>query len=407
VPGDADLYAAERLQPEQPDVGLDHGLEAGRTAHLRRPDGDGPDEVLRERAVDELVDLGLAGGRGRARDCGVTGTLGRRGGERVPHVQHQRERAAKGSGRRRVRASQSAPALIEAATSRPPGLAAAYSAGVLFSERKRNEGIAEREAAGEVVWRDEIGARARVRLLEVAEVGAKLLWEHRQVDLGATVAARLRGRIGRSTPGRLDLLFGNEDHVVILDWLGAAHEVLADEWGADEAEPFADVVNKVFREERIAYKFVDGVIVEFASDELNIEVVEPAVRLLVSKQFDAAHGAYMDALKELTNGKPGDAITDAGTALQETLTALGCEGDVLSTLIRDAKARGLFKSHDQQLHEALLLVMKWAASERNKGGDAHKRSSAALADAWFIVHVVGALIVRLVDPTPRGRSLAP
>lgn len=52
------------------------------------------------------------------------------------------------------------------------------------------------------------------------------------------------------------------------------------------------------------------------------------------------------ALGEISNGKPGDAITDAGTALQETLTALGCDGNNLGALIKSAKAKGLLAAHD-------------------------------------------------------------
>ena len=128
----------------------------------------------------------------------------------------------------------------------------------------------------------------------------------------------------------------------------------------------------VLNQHRVAYKFVEGELVSFESDQLMQEVVEPSLRLLVGDKFKAAHHAYMDALKEISNGKPDDAITDAGRALQQTLMALGCEGDVLSQLIADAKSKDLFRSHDQQLHEALILVMRWAASERNKLGDAHE-----------------------------------
>ena len=205
-------------------------------------------------------------------------------------------------------------------------------------------------------------------------------------------------------PTRLDLAFETEDHIGILDWLGAAFEIFEQKWSEDAAQEFADLVNAVFREERIAYKFVDGALIEFSSDELITEVVEPAVRLLVDKRFDAAHGAYMNALKEISNGEAGDAITDAGSALQETLKALGCKGNSLGAQLTDAKRRGLLARHDQALTDGISKVIDWASADRSETGDAHKHPDAAVADAWLMVHVVGALIVRLADPTLRNAT---
>lgn len=132
------------------------------------------------------------------------------------------------------------------------------------------------------------------------------------------------------------------------------------------------------------------------------EAVEPALKLLIGSQFAAAHGAYLDALKEISNGKADDAITDAGTALQETLTALGCQGNALGPLIKDAKKNGLLAGHDQNLVDGIIKFMDWASADRSTTGDAHKHSDADVSDAWLMVHIVGALIVRLVEPSNRG-----
>lgn len=45
--------------------------------------------------------------------------------------------------------------------------------------------------------------------------------------------------------------------------------------------------------------------------------------------------------------------------------------------------------------------MEWVSADRNAKGDSHKADKAAKDDAWFIVHVVGALIVRLVGANGR------
>lgn len=97
---------------------------------------------------------------------------------------------------------------------------------------------------------------------------------------------------------------------------------------------------------------------------------------------------------------PPDAITDAGTALQEALQALGCGGNALGGLIKDAMKKGLLAPHDATLASGIKNFMAWASADRSETGDAHKSSDATLDDAWLMVHIVGALIVRLAG-TPR------
>jgi hypothetical protein len=173
------------------------------------------------------------------------------------------------------------------------------------------------------------------------------------------------------------------------------------------ANVFAGLVNQIFNEHRIAFRLVDGAVVPLASHEMHVEVVEPVLRLLYgAPTLEKAHDAYLKALKEISSGDAPDAITDAGTALQEALTALGCEGRNLGALISDAKKKGLLGKHDQNLTDSIEKFLVWAAAERNDNGDAHKSSPAVLADAWLMVHIVGAIMLRLVDSAKRGDERA-
>lgn len=129
--------------------------------------------------------------------------------------------------------------------------------------------------------------------------------------------------------------------------------------------------------------------------------IEPTVNLLVDRRYERAQAAVGEALKELQNRKPDDAITDAGTALQETLTELGCQGNALGPLIADARKRGLLAGHDEKLTEGILKFLDWASADRSNKGDAHTYSDATNDDAWLTVHVVGALIRRLASDVPR------
>jgi hypothetical protein len=133
-------------------------------------------------------------------------------------------------------------------------------------------------------------------------------------------------------------------------------------------------------------------------------VVVPTLRLLAGRvDYAAVEIAYRNALEEISGGKPDDAITDAATALQEMLELLGCEGNALGPLIRDARRKGVLAPHDQTLGDAIAKIGDWVSADRSEMGDGHRGASAATRDdAWLIVHIVGALVLRLASP-PRGK----
>jgi hypothetical protein len=156
-------------------------------------------------------------------------------------------------------------------------------------------------------------------------------------------------------------------------------------------------VNRIFSGHAIAFRLTElGRIVDVESQELNDAVVAPALHLLnTNRRFASAEKAYQDSLTELRDGDAGDAITDAGTALQEVLKALGCTGNTLGDLLKSAKKTGLIRPTDAPLTDA---VIQWVAAVRNHG-EAHTADHGySLADAWMVVHVVGALMIRLTDP---------
>jgi hypothetical protein len=162
-------------------------------------------------------------------------------------------------------------------------------------------------------------------------------------------------------------------------------------------DDFKAEVQEILEEERVAFDFSNGRMVPFESKELFQGTIEPAIQLLHEPRFKAAETAYRDALEEVGNGKGGDAITDASTALQELLVVLGCSGNSLGALIKSARTRGLLAAHDERLTKAITDVVEWVAADRTATGDAHKADNAPKADAWFMIHVVGALIVRLAS----------
>ncbi len=73
----------------------------------------------------------------------------------------------------------------------------------------------------------------------------------------------------------------------------------------------------------------------------------------------------------------------------------------MGTLVNSAKSKGLLASHDVNLTNAIESGLKWVAAERNERSDAHKTEERPIADAWLIVHVVGAFILRLAQKEGR------
>lgn len=170
-------------------------------------------------------------------------------------------------------------------------------------------------------------------------------------------------------------------------------------------ETFKTQVRTILREHRVSFTLPDTELVPFSSFELHVEVVEPTLSLLRgSSNFADVETAYRDALGQITLGDPRNAITDAGTALQQLLVALGCGGNQLGDLIRSAKAKGYFANHDATFVDGLLKIMNWVAADRSELGDSHSVRTPTLDDAWLTVHVVGALILRLSDPERRSKS---
>jgi hypothetical protein len=167
------------------------------------------------------------------------------------------------------------------------------------------------------------------------------------------------------------------------------------------SEGWVDGVNQILREERIAWELIDSEMTPIGSRELHVAVVAPTLRLLTQPGWERVEAAYRSALSELASDQAPDAITDAGTALQEALVLLGAEGNALGPLITSAKRKGIILGHDRALLETVDRASTWVSADRSQLGDAHSVSSADRDDAWFTVHIVGAILLRLSAEHPR------
>lgn len=280
----------------------------------------------------------------------------------------------------------------------------------LHFQRKRAAERAAREAAGESFWTTKFDDSARVRILHsfrdaVGESGL-------QYELARGLLLRRAGllQLCRQTMNPHDdllnyLLQCPDDMVPSV--IEAMSHVCNDgsvkqrtyNWDSDV---FDRLVNLILLEHRISYELVNSEMIEFSSKELHQEVLAPALQLLAGRQDLArVESAYRDALKEISKGAPSDAITDAGTALQEMLQALGCTGNSLGPLIKSARENGFLAPHDSPMLGVVVKVLDWVSADRSERGDAHEVSSANIDDAWFTVHIVGAAILRLSKASKR------
>ncbi len=282
---------------------------------------------------------------------------------------------------------------------------------MLHSRRKRLADLASREAAGETFWTDKFDEAARTKVVQAFNYAAGGWGEY--YSLAREAICQNEGRFYLSKPQTthdVDLLtymMTCKDDMVptVIEAMSLACNdgqlnMTTGIW--HRTETFDVSVNVILREHRIAYELNGRQMIEFATKELHEEVVVPVLRLLAGRSdLDKVESAYRSALEEITIGNAADAITDAGTAMQEMLSSLGCAGNALGPQIASARAKGILAPHDSPMLTAVEKILHWVSADRSEKGDAHGVKSPELDDAWFIVHVVGATILRLSKSSPR------
>jgi hypothetical protein len=160
---------------------------------------------------------------------------------------------------------------------------------------------------------------------------------------------------------------------------------------------YRSTVNDIFDDEEAAWQLVGEFVVPRESMAMHSTIVEPVFTLTAGdRRLGAVEAAFQKALLELKpGGDPSDAITDAGTALQQMLEVAGAHGNALGALLTDAKKRGLLGPYDSKLADGIAAIGDWVSADRSTRGDAHNVREASREDAWLAVRVAGALILRL------------
>lgn len=284
---------------------------------------------------------------------------------------------------------------------------------MLHSERTRLKELAAREAAGENLWHEIFDKKLRTKILYAMQdtVGP--------MGPFADVARKLI----LTEVGLKDLVMPYIDPVEDFTYY---LEQCSDSMMPDVIEAFivalqrmpftinpegqlaetyfVERINILLRECRISFIVADNQMTPISSFELHQSIIEPAIRLLRnSSGWEKVESAYREALDEIKNGKPDDAITDASRALEEALKLLGCSGNSLGKKITAGVKRGIISAHDVEMLNEIEKVMHWVSADRSEKGDSHPSNEADLSDAWFHVHIVGAILVRLNESSSRKK----
>ena len=291
------------------------------------------------------------------------------------------------------------------------------------SERLRRKAQTDALASGEAEWTTELDMRVRIKVAWAWDDAISALKSPDAVEfINEWLAKRTVKSLGKTlNPAKMRVGKSGYTNDELLSLIEAEHEILSfladqakgfgtmhiggwDVSATDILERFECEVNRAFEAHLVGFHLHrNSRLVPIESHELHSAVVAPTLYLLnCQPRFAGSEKAYQNSLRELRNGDAADAITDAATTLQEILTALGCEGNVLGALIKSAKKKGLFGGADVPLSESIVRAAEWVAAQRNNG-EAHRGDPGLdISDAWTVVHVVGALAIRLSESDTRS-----
>jgi len=272
---------------------------------------------------------------------------------------------------------------------------------MIFSERKRIKEIEARETKGESLWRSDVPSAFRNKFERIVAGFGYVVNEYDEdfgsKEIASAACAYIAAARGEGERPLSFHIHSTRDELYpdVIEAVALVVKYYAKEKGKKLAvESFHSQVNELLESYRICYTLENCEVVTFESREIHQKITVPALRLLATSGWEAVEKAYQDALKELSNGNTGNAITDATTALQEALRKVGCKGEDFATLLKSAKSTVL-KGYDAKYVDAISSLINWASANRVNRGDSHKVIDADKEDAWFVLHVIGILILRL------------
>ncbi len=175
-----------------------------------------------------------------------------------------------------------------------------------------------------------------------------------------------------------------------------------------EASDALMTLNRRFQENAIGYRLEEGFVVRLDSEFLHAETVEPALRLLYSKEFEGAFQEFQLALRYQRQGPAhyDDCLTNCLKAVESTLQKIielhvwKMPGDPkFDNLFAEIRKKGLFPSFLGSHLGELKKFLQAVAVIRNEEG-AHGSGAAPneVPDhlVAYQIHLTGSVIVFLI-----------
>jgi hypothetical protein len=291
----------------------------------------------------------------------------------------------------------------------------------LYAERLRLKAQAEALAAGTATLTDQLSPEARSKLrFAWIDVTSHQVFSQTHGEFESYIARRTLEDL--AFPLKPDMMASHDRTATneqLLSLIEVEHEILSllaanlgfgtapypgpsPEWVAIASaapEKFRTRVNEILKDHIVRfYLHQNSQLVPVDSQEMHSAVVERTLYLLHSQpRFAQAEAAYQDALRELRDEHPDDAITDAAGALEQALRTLGCTGNSLGELRKSGQKLGVLKADDDRITGVIGQTIDWVKDKRNAGEAHGVDANYSLSDAWLVVHMVGALVIRLAE----------
>ncbi|MDE0613666.1 MAG: hypothetical protein OXI32_04550 [bacterium] len=282
----------------------------------------------------------------------------------------------------------------------------------LFGLRQHRRQIAELEAEGKNLWADELYDTARIKLVHAVGgfVGnADFMFDDKIAEVAKLVSSQAGiislshaydFRSKSSTEEILQaILHSRCEKAIDFSIIEAIWDIVPHYPGNPEISPrtrYTEEIRTVFEDCRISYDFVEGNIIPRSEQIMHSEIIVPTLTLLSGRSnFVEAEQRYIQAIRSLGEGRFDDSITDASAALEAVFDALKCSGNVLDKRFRVAQQNGLLAAHDKKL-------VDWISADRVAKGDPHTGDGQTTRDdAWLLIYVIGAVILRLASSERR------
>jgi hypothetical protein len=281
---------------------------------------------------------------------------------------------------------------------------------MFFSERKRLNEIQLAEASGKSLWTDEIPKSLRVKTIRLARSFEDelnewprrynrlfVLSEARELLLNDTGEIHLHNSYSDDVEDMGNFILNCDksrfpDAIEALSAAISTNDQIARQTSL--ADQFEMGMNELLKSYRVNFTLENGEVIPLEDTAVHSEIVLPTLRLLNKRGWGKVEEPFREAIREIANNKPDDAVTDATTALQEGLRKIGCTGKDLKSLLTSAKSTVL-KGADAKFVDAVDSLIKWASAARVNDGDNHKTAETDDERAWFVVNTVGILLLYL------------